>query len=188
MNSGKQSVRRISAVWLLLTSLYLPSYAYAEDEVILRLAFVYNIMKFITWPETDQQDTLKFCSPVSKGKPIAALQEFNGKRVNNLLIEVVYLRNDFSPSRLKHCDVIYLTESDKSHSQYTAIQRTLPEGVLLVADEADSNDLNTSIALNRNAGGRIEFSIDSVAVGQARVTVSSQLLKLAKNPGRGARK
>lgn len=181
--SGKMSLRKISAVWLLVTSMCFPCYAWSTDEAIVRLAFVYNILKFITWPEVDSQKNLKFCTPKSKAKTFTALQELNDKTINNQLIEVVYLRGDSSMSRLSQCNVIYLNQSHKSESQYAAIHRSLPEHVLLVADESNQKYLNTSISLNKNKNGRIEFSINPTALSRAKVTASSQLLKLAKIQG-----
>ncbi len=51
----------------------------------------------------------------------------------------------------------------------------------MVADDPLPSEADISIALARSEDGRIEFSISVVAANHAGVSISSQLLKLAKN-------
>jgi hypothetical protein len=59
--------------------------------------------------------------------------------------------------------------------------------VLLVADEPQASEHNVGIALERNSEGHIEFSISLAAAKKAGVSISSQLLKLAKSSNRGGK-
>lgn len=160
-------------VWLLATCLWLPSSVWS-DEAILRVALVYNFIKFIEWPATDQQKTIQLCALDAKGDALNALQQLKGKTANKQVVEVVYLHvNDLFHVYLNNCHILYLSHPSAD------LPTPLPEGVVLIADEPEENDPNVSIALRRNKAGRIEFEVNLTAANRAGVRVSSQLLKLA---------
>lgn len=164
-----------AGVGALLSCLFTSAEA-TPSEAPLRVAFVYNFIKFIEWPEMDSAQSIRLCAATSDISTKAALAQLQGKTANKRLIELIYVE----PNKLDNvarCHMLYITQMD----QRKDLPNPLPNGVVLVADEASAQDANVSIALLRNDDGRIEFAINNHAVIQAGVTISSQLLKLAKN-------
>jgi hypothetical protein len=164
-------------MWFLAALICLPSLAWSS-EATLRVAFVYNFIKFIEWPAAASHPSLRLCAMGADGDARYALQQLNGKIVKKQTIELIYLSDANSVTHyLSSCQVIYRLQP----AFKMALPHPLPEGVLLVSDEMDTLDPSVSISLIRNDEGRIEFDIYSAAVHQAGVNISSQLLKLARN-------
>ncbi len=165
----------IAGVGVLLSWVCIAAQA-TPSEAPLRVAFVYNFIKFIEWPDMDSAQSIRLCASTSDDSTKAALAKLQGKTANKRLIEIIYLE----PHKLDtvaRCQMLYITQMDQDKS----LPNPLPSGVVLVADEASVQDANVSIALLRNPDGRIEFAVNNNAVIQAGVRISSQLLKLAKN-------
>ncbi|RYY76332.1 MAG: YfiR family protein [Gammaproteobacteria bacterium] len=159
----------------------------ASNEAALRVAFVYKFIKFIEWPNQVQNSSLRLCALGADVDAKAALQPLNGQPASQQVvngnvikqtIEVFYLDDSAAVQQhLKTCQMLYRP----SHASPIPIPHPPPAGVFLVADDPRPTDEDVGIALARNTDGRIEFSISSVAVSQAGVSISSQLLRLAKN-------
>jgi hypothetical protein len=163
--------------YLIVGSLLLASHAWSSEST-LRVAFVYNFIKFIEWPDSSEQQSIRLCALGADAEVHLALAQIKGKEANKQVIELLYLDDEKAvEASLNSCQMVYrpLKSSIKS------FPHPLPQGTLLVADEAKPNEPDVGISLLRNDEGRIEFSINRQVIAQSGVTVSSQLLKLAKN-------
>lgn len=164
-------------IWFLAAVFCLPFPAWSSEET-LRVAFVYNFIKFIEWPTAASHPSLRLCAMGADGEARYALQQLNGKVAKKQTIELIYLSDANAVAHyLSTCQVIYRLPPAVKMS----LPHPLPEGVMLISDETDVVDPSVSIYLMRNDEGRIEFDIHQPAVRQAGVNISSQLLKLAKN-------
>ncbi|GGY66412.1 hypothetical protein GCM10011613_07930 [Cellvibrio zantedeschiae] len=150
-------------------------------------------MKFIEWPDQTSNPSLRLCALGATGDAREALKPLNGQQLSTQVvdgkpvvkqvIELVYFDDPTTAlQQLKSCQMIYRP----AFGTPIAVPSPLPAGVLLVADDPHPSEANVAIALIRNHEGRIEFSISLTAANQAGVSISSQLLKLAKN-SRGGR-
>ena len=159
-----------------------------SKEASLRVAFVYQFIKFIEWPGQAASPSLRLCALGATSDAREAIKSLhgqsvltsmvNGKPVVKQAIELVYLDDPaLALQQLKSCQMIYRPANSTS----IAMPSPLPAGVLLVADDPQPSETNVGIALARNYEGRIEFSISLAATNQAGVSISSQLLKLARN-------
>ena len=157
------------------------------SEASLRVAFVYNFIKFIEWPELPDGE-LSLCVLGAKEETRAALIPIDNKVLQNRHIRVMYI-DHLSPAddagitqAFSHCELLYVTEAGAG----LPFPQTLKAGQLVVKDEADPDDQRVSIALLRTADNRIEFLVNEPAVSHAGVKISSQLLRLTrKRGGRG---
>ncbi len=160
----------------------------ASDEASLRVAFVYNFIKFSEWPKQTDSPVLRLCvlgangeakdalAPL-KGKP-ALIEKIDGKPVVKQTVELFFLEDpSCTLQHLKSCHVLYRP----ANATPIAVPDPLPAGVLLIADDPLPSESNVSIALMRSREGRIEFAISTNAVNLSGVNISSQLLKLSKN-------
>lgn len=159
----------------------------AANEASLRVPFVYKFLKFIEWPAQPFGPEFHLCALGATGDArnvLAALnkqpvstQILNGQPVTKQVIQLTFLDSPVAAlENLKSCQLIYRPVNGTP----IALPSPLPPGVLLVADDPDPYESNVGIALARNQEGRIEFAISMAAVKQSGVSVSSQLLKLAR--------
>ena len=166
----------------------------ASREAALRGAFVYNFIKFTEWPNQAASPSLRLCvlgadhetktalSPLNN-KPVPT-EKTDGKPTAKQMVELVFLGDPVSTlQQLKSCHILYRP----SHAIPIAVPDPLPLGVLLIADDPDPSETNVSIALMRSSDGHIEFSISLAAAKQAGVSISSQLLRLAKTSRDGGK-
>jgi hypothetical protein len=146
------------------------------SEAGLRVAFVYNFLKFIEWPE-HQGEEFKLCALGVDPATRQSLEKINNKPLQHRRINVVYLdTQEAIEQTIGSCPLLYVPRSGAGF----ILPQPFPAGVLLVADEASAND-QVGISLQRTADNRIEFVMNEPALQHAGVKVSSQLLKLAKS-------
>lgn len=160
----------------------------ASKEASLRVAFVYNFIKFTEWPNQAASDSLRVCvlgadrdtkealTPLN-AQPVIT-QKIDGKSIVKQAVELIFLDDPTSTlQQLKSCHVLYRP----SRATPIAIPDPLPLGVVLIADNPHPSEANVSIALRLSRVNTIEFSVSAAAVNLSGVNISSQMLKLAKN-------
>lgn len=174
--SGSQIPYRRRVLIYIVVGLYcLPLTAWAS-EASLRVAFVYNFIKFISWPN-HSSPRFQLCSLGAFGDTQAALTQLNGKEVNQKVIDVLNLEpNADLPAHISGCQMLYRP----AYIAPAILPHPLPTGIILVADEPSPDELDVGIGLFRGESGHLEFEINQAACVQAQVDVSSQLLKLAR--------
>lgn len=168
--------------WVLIVCLLMPVCAWAS-EAALRVAFVYNFLKFIEWPDAST-DSFDLCVLGAQGEMRDALDQLSTRSLNKRPIRLTYIEdNKTLATGLSNCQLIYWPASARRFT----VPESLSEGVVLVTDEGNAALPQVSIGLHRTPDGRIEFTVNQAAVEQAGVRISSQLLKLAKNYHEDAR-
>lgn len=146
------------------------------SEAGLRVAFVYNFLKFIEWPALEGS-RFTLCALGAQDVTRQSLAQLDNKPYQYRRIHVVYIDSiEEVEQQLNACQLLYVPSSGAD----IQLPQPFPSGVLLVADDADSNDLRVGISLQRTGDNRIEFVMNEQAIQHAGVKVSSQLLKLAK--------
>ncbi len=166
-----------SGVVILLSTPFFVASAYAS-EASLRVAFVYNFLKFIEWPQAKNQP-ISLCALGAGEATRQALAQVEKKSRQQRPVHIIYLDNNADVGNsLDSCQMVYRPVS----GEHLLLPQLLPSGVLLVADEPSASDSQVGIALIRTTDNRIEFLINKQAVMRSGVKISSQLLKLAKKP------
>lgn len=146
------------------------------SEASLRVAFVYNFLKFIEWPSL-QGSQFTLCALGAQDVARQSLAQLENKSYQQRLIKITYIDSDEDVAQqLNSCQLLYVPSSGAS----LQLPHSFPVGVLLVVDEANPADDRVGISLQRTADNRIEFVMNEQAIQLAGVKVSSQLLKLAK--------
>jgi hypothetical protein len=160
---------------LLLYTYCLTASAQAS-EAGLRVAFVYNFLKFIEWPNLPDS-SLSLCALGARDVTRQTLAQLDNKTQQSRRIRVIYIDSAVDVSaNLPTCQLLYVPESGAE----MPLPESIPAGLLLVKDEASLADARVGISLLRTTDNRIEFVMSEVAIARAGVKVSSQLLKLAK--------
>jgi hypothetical protein len=160
----------------LILAAYCLSASAQATEAGLRVAFVYNFLKFIEWPEL-KGDRFILCALGAQDVARQSLAQLDDKPYQYRRIQVVYIDTvEDIASKVNSCQLLYVPATGAD----LPLPQPFPAGILMVMDEADASDARVGIALLRTQDNRIEFVINDPAVQQAGVKVSSQLLKLAK--------
>ncbi|MBK8187407.1 MAG: YfiR family protein [Cellvibrio sp.] len=152
----------------------------SATETSLRLAFVYNFTKFIQWPES--RSAINLCVVGDQSGLQKELQSYRStlaaKQAKTVVkLTVLHFPKLDSSIPLKQCQMLYLVSS----STLSSLPDVLPPGVVLVVNEPQVSDLRVSFSLIKTTDNRMGFLVNSAALKDAQVIVSSQLLTVAKN-------
>ncbi|HEY0843920.1 MAG TPA: YfiR family protein [Noviherbaspirillum sp.] len=170
-------MRRLICCFLAVAGL-MPAMLAAEPvpEYELKAAFVYNFAQFTEWPEDTVYDgnTVNFCVSQRSGLrlPLAAFSE---KPVKGRRVAVRFLS---SLDNLRNCHVLFVDSADRD--QWGHIRKGLSGmSILTISDDEEIGRGGSiiTLAMERN---KIVFDIDLRAARQARLVLSSKLLRLAR--------
>jgi len=148
----------------------------AASEYEVKAAFLYNFAKFIEWPADAVPDTgFKVCVLGENPFGDALAGALEGKTVREKPLGLKFLTGD---KEAGSCQVLYISTSEKS--RLPAILEAVRESpVLTVSDTPRFIDQGGIIGFSIDQN-HVRFSVNLKAADKARLTVSSQLLKLAK--------
>lgn len=146
------------------------------EEYIAKAAFIYNFTKFIEWPESQKEGDfqiaiLKDCPIKEPLEQIAA-----NKRVNDRKINVLVLKTDELPAT---CHILFLPNTISTERLNEVLKFYSGKQTLIISEKKGMLTKGTGINfLIENQ--KIRFEINRKAMEKAQLSVSSQLLKLAK--------
>jgi hypothetical protein len=174
---GKFSII-IVILWLAALVSQVPR-AQAQEASQVKAAFLYNFAKFVEWPPgafADDRAVITLC--LFDRDPLAgALATLQGKVVQGRTLQVRRCRN---VGELKGCQIFFASASEQSGlAQAFGVLKGLP--VLTVTDTVDNFAKLGGIINLIPVEDKIRFEISVDNARQARLKISSQLLKLA-NP------
>ena len=164
--------RRMAAVCLLP----MLSWAQPVPEYELKAAFVYNFALFTDWPPDTafEGGTLNIC--INPGSVLRQpLTGLGDKAVKGRRVSVRHLA---ALESLRACHVLFVDRSDRE--RWLQIKKGLGgASVLTISDDEEIGHDGSVIALAMD-NNRIVFDIDTRAARQARLVLSSKLLRLAR--------
>ncbi len=184
---------RLLAIFSLLMSLViaLGSSAQAADNERLakvKAAYVYNVLKFTRWPETDMSASNVIRVGIVGQDTVAAflMQGFNGRQAQDRSIEVLKIdydelgRNESELwSKLKSCQLVYLSQSlvnNKAH----IIAKMKGSNTLLVGGSEDFIGQGGMVGiLFDKQRKRVKFIVNMEVLRESPISISSKLLKFA---------
>ncbi len=157
---------------------HLPAPALAQQVTApeLKAAFLFNFVKFTTWPVSALPEKATIIMCVLGDGPVASALDVltKGQRVHNRNIAVVRLGDRDAPS---DCHLLYA--SDLSADSERGLLDAARDKPVLTASDSSSFMQHGGIAAFRIVGGRMRFSVNPSAADRARLRISSRLLSLA---------
>lgn len=169
--------RRICAGLLVASAAYgMSVHAQPVHEYRLKAALVYNFAVFTEWPQNiaGEGGPIQLCFGAdSMLRP--ALQELNDKQVKGRRI-VARAIVDFEAARACHLMFLDGTDRERWNAARSAL-RNAP--VLTISDDPEIGRSGAIIALYLE-NNRITFDVNMQAASNARLTLSSKLLRLAR--------
>ena len=151
-----------------------------EDERSVRAAFVFNLTKYVSWPQ-GRHDRLVL-GVIGNGSMGPVLKQIlDGKTSDGRRINVVV---HTSESELRDCDVLYVEESSAPRIR-AILDRVQSRAVLTVGDSDQFTRAGGMVALVRS-GDQIEIHVNLNSLRSRQLEMSSRLLNLAVIvPGNG---
>lgn len=155
----------------------LPHTAHGSDlELRVRAAFLYNLAKFVTWPEQNQdKQQIEVC--VLRGTEFETVlrTEIEGKPVGTRIISVV----DLSPQDdMSGCHILHLEESQALEHLGPILEAVKHQPVLTVGYGPNFLREGGILRVKRDQG-RLRFDIALSSGRSAGLRFSSKLLRLA---------
>lgn len=156
-----------------LLSLFAPVLqAQSRDERAVRTAFVFNLTKYVEWPQPTDELVIGFVGDRATGK---TLQEMlDGKTSESRPIHVLL---NPSGEELKRCNMLYV--ADSSPPVIRAALGKLADKNILTVGEVDSFVSNGGMIGLIKAGDQIQIQVNLEAAQHSGVKISSRLLNLA---------
>ena len=167
---------RYLAIVLLTLSQGLAAAEVDDGESLVKVSIVYNIARFVSWPETSGQDNaanLIICIQkdnqlATAFASLAAAQGANGG-FQLRLIERFGVQN-------LECQVAFLSEEDLDYVDLSAMAR---DAILTISDTAGFVNDGGTIEIQRT-GIKLGFSVNRLIERLSSVSLSSQILQLAE--------
>ena len=156
-----------------------PLSAAAQDnnqgtQDLIRSAMIYNFCKFVQWPEDTPTDSIVL-GIVGDSIRVPDFSSIVGKNVGSVPIEI---RVVHSSEDLKDCRLLYIAGGQGSRiSDTLAVAQA--ESILTISDMDDFCSEGGIIQLVERRG-KIRFFINRQAADKSQLSLSSQLLKVAK--------
>lgn len=180
--SGNRSARL--TVFMLIAGIILgfpafPSTAFPEQRPVheydLKAAFLYNLLKFVDWPDDVQRSPHLVIGILGDDPFGASIEVLKDRMVGRRL---VVIRRGHSLQALKRCDVLFVSRSESGRVE-RVVRSALPMHALVVGDSAGFAERGVMINFFLHER-KLRFEINVDAARRAGLKVSSQVLRLGK--------
>jgi hypothetical protein len=147
----------------------------ATPEYALKAAFIYNFARFTAWPE--RPDKLLHLCILGRDPFGSALDAIDNKEIGKLHIAVKRLRNP--DEAMRACQIVFITDAEVAGFQVLPETVRVAGGVLTIADREGAARQGIIIEMTTDER-KIGFEFNQDSARQARVDISSKLLRLAR--------
>jgi len=147
------------------------------NEHHVKAAFLYNFLKFIEWPPSDDRPQSVIVCVVGERDPIIEFLEIvaRGKRADGHEMVVRRLRDEDDP---QDCHIVFIGVFEARRT--ADIIKRVGNAAVLTVGETPSFLSEGGIARFYVHDNRVRFQVNSAGATQAGLKISSQLLSLAK--------
>ncbi len=150
----------------------LPCAAQGRDERAVRAAYVFNLTKYVEWPERSNEIVIGFVGTGPMGEVLQNM--LAGKTSESRSIRLLLAPSD---EQLDQCHILYISDSPPQKIR-TILERVHDKSVLTVGETDSFPRENGMVGLVR-AGEQIQIHVNLQAVHEARLKISSRLLNLS---------
>lgn len=147
----------------------------ATPEYTLKAAFIYNFARFTNW--ADRPDKLLHLCILGRDPFGSALDTIDNKEVGHFHLAVKRLRD--VDEAMHTCQIVFITDSEIEGLLLQIERLRLTNGVMTVADKEGAARQGIIVELT-TADRRVGFEFNQESAHQAKIEVSSKLLRLAR--------
>lgn len=157
---------------LLILLLLISVTAQARPENELKAVYLYNFIKFITWPQEPTTDNINIC--IYGENPFGAQSnKLNTLKARDRLLQIIYPNKKDLPD----CTVIFITASEENYSD-ELLSRVSNRPILTVSDIDNFTSRGGMIGFVK-LGNIVKFDINLKEARASNIQISSKLLELA---------
>lgn len=183
------AIRGHCARWFFLLCMALFGASRAQDahltEADVKAAFLYNVAKFVDWPKDafSAEDSPIIAGISGDDEFVATLRALlQGKKAHGRAFMVRRVSNS---QEARNCHLLFFREAEtRKLGQYLDGIRRLP--VLTVGESSEFLDNGGMINIFFE-DKQLRFEVSPTPAEAARLTISSQLMRLAKNVRKGGK-
>ena len=147
--------------------------ARVEEEARVKTAYIYNFCKYVTWPALTEDASIDICI-LGQDQLVEQITMLEKKKIKSRNIIVNFYS---SCSAAACCEVLFISDTEKENiTAITESLRGLP--VLTISDIKGFAQKGGIIELVKQ-DNKIRFIINKQRLDEAKLTISSRLLKLA---------
>lgn len=168
----KQTLARLACALSLVTLFAPPAVAQVRDERAVKAAFVFNLTKYVEWPQASNELVIGFVGEGPMGEILKKM--LDGKTSESRAIHVVLFPSD---EELEHCSILYIADSSPKRTR-AALDRTRGKSVLTVGETESFAREGGMIGLVR-VGEQVQIQVSLEVTQQSRLKISSRLLNIA---------
>ncbi len=157
---------------LLFSCISTPAHARSENEI--KAVYLYNFIKFITWPQEPTTNNINIC--VYGENPFGAQSEkLNTLKARNRPLKITYPDKKDRPD----CTVVFISPSEEKFAN-ELLTRINNHPVLTVSDIDSFIDKGGIIGFIK-LGNVVKFDINLKKARASNIQISSKLLELANH-------
>jgi hypothetical protein len=147
----------------------------ATKEQAVKAGFVYNVTKYVIWPNRDGNDEQFNLCVFGNAKLGGSLKSLQGKLVDN---KPLILRRWIESEHFDSCHMVFISQ-DSTKGVGELLQQMNGFPVLTISDIPDFIDKGGMVGLIRD-GARVSLEVNLKTIRASGLNMSAQLLKLAK--------
>lgn len=172
-----QRLKRRLLLVILASIFCVPAMADAVSDEDVKLALIYKITRFVTWPTVPDQPGAPFRFCLAENTIFELAQDrLTGRRIRDRDIEVHLLSDDLVDFS-DRCDIFYMARVKKERVS-ELLELVSGQPVLTVSDVPDFTKNGGMIGLSTRSQ-KVAIEINVAAYESSALVVSSQLLELA---------
>jgi hypothetical protein len=147
-------------------------------EYEVKAAFIYNFIQFVMWPGTMSESSTPFRVCLYNANPFGMVLErtVRAEQVNGRPIVVERVQ---AGAAVSQCQILFVPQS-QSDLEGVAVRAAAGSPVLTVGESPGFLRAGGMINLFVD-GGRVRFDVNVAAAAARDVTISSRLLRIARN-------
>lgn len=154
----------------------------AQRSEALRVAYLYNFLKFVEWPagsHATADSALRICASGEDDPVLGAIMVLQGREVGGRRLEVSVIPVGNS---VQGCHVLYVA-TQRARDVSRLLELTSGQAILTVSDSEGFIRRGGMIGLVF-LEGRLQFDVNLQAAQQVQLRLSSHLLRLARSVSR----
>jgi hypothetical protein len=152
----------------------LASIAWAQlaDERAVKAVFVFNLTKYVEWPQPNQELIVGINDDASTAETLKKV--LDGRTSESRPIRVLLFPSE---AQLEQCSILYVGHS--SPKKWRAVLERVRNKSILTVGDSDSFAQDGGIVGLVTTGDHIQIQVNLVAAGEAHLKISSRLLNLS---------
>ncbi len=163
----------IKKIYFLLLIVPLSIFASSASLESIKVAYIYNIAKFVTWQEKDSSSPFTICS-YSNSSISKSIKTLENQKIKD---KVILIKNDIKDNQLEECQILFISNNENSKLN-KILDTTKKKQILTISDYPKYNTQGVIINLYEE-NEKLRFKINQEEAQNYKIDISSQLLWMA---------